>query len=67
IQMDSAQNVKATASSGDINLIVPRGAPFKVQSRSSSGEQNINIATDPAGQSLLDLDASSGDITVNYR
>lgn len=66
IQMASAQPVKAVASSGNIDLTVPRGAPYRVDARTSSGERSVNIATDPAGQTLLDLDASSGDVAIGY-
>jgi hypothetical protein len=66
IQMVTAQAVKAHASSGNIDLTVPRGQPYRVDARTSSGDRSVEIATDPAGQTLLDLDASSGDIKVAY-
>jgi DUF4097 and DUF4098 domain-containing protein YvlB len=65
--MSAITSVKATASSGNIELHVPRGEGYKVGVRTSSGDQHVNIANDPAGKNQLDLEASSGDVTVDYR
>lgn len=67
LTMSATTAVKATASSGNIQLHVPRGENYKVTAHTSSGDQNVNITNDPAARNLLDLDASSGDITVSYR
>jgi hypothetical protein len=66
ITMATAQSVKASASSGSIQLRVPRGGAYRLDLKTSSGEQNVNIDTSANSATVLDLDASSGDITVDY-
>jgi hypothetical protein len=67
IDMASVQNVKATASSGGIQLTVPRGDPYKVTARTSSGDTDCKIPSDPTASHTIDLEASSGDVSVGYR
>jgi hypothetical protein len=66
ITMATAQSVKATASSGSIQLRVPRSGAYRLDIETSSGDQNVNIDTSPSSETVLDLNASSGDITVDY-
>ncbi|MBP2322006.1 hypothetical protein JOF56_002391 [Kibdelosporangium banguiense] len=66
LTMASAQNAKVTASSGNILIRVPRGNAYKLDARTNSGERNVNIDTSPSSASVLQLNASSGDITVDY-
>ncbi|MEV4311670.1 DUF4097 family beta strand repeat-containing protein [Actinocrispum sp. NPDC049592] len=67
LSMSAVRNVKATASSGNIKVQVPRGENYHVSAVTDSGDESVNILNDPAGPNLLDLHASSGDITVDYR
>jgi hypothetical protein len=67
LMMSAITTVKATASSGNIQIHVPRGENYHVATHTSSGDENINITSDPSAKSQLTLDASSGDISVDYR
>jgi hypothetical protein len=67
LMMSAIAAVKASASSGNIQIHVPRGENYQVTAHTSSGDQNINITSDPSARNQLTLDASSGDITVDYR
>jgi DUF4097 and DUF4098 domain-containing protein YvlB len=67
LDLASVQNVKATATSGNIVVKVPRGEPCKVTATTRSGDESVNITSDPAARYALELDASSGDINVDYR
>jgi DUF4097 and DUF4098 domain-containing protein YvlB len=67
LDMAAAQDVKVSLASGNLVLRVPRGDAFTVSARTRSGANQVDVATDPAGKHHLDLDASSGDITVSYR
>ncbi|RSM67588.1 hypothetical protein DMH04_48750 [Kibdelosporangium aridum] len=67
VDMATAQSVKVTASSGRINVTVPRGQTYKADVTTSSGEKLVNVDTSPQSPYVLDLDASSGDIQVDYR
>jgi DUF4097 and DUF4098 domain-containing protein YvlB len=66
LTMSSPQNVKAAVSSGNLQLRVPRNGAYRLDVRTSSGDQNVNIENSSSSSTLLDLDASSGDITVDY-
>ncbi|MET0235621.1 MAG: DUF4097 family beta strand repeat-containing protein [Kibdelosporangium sp.] len=66
VAMAGTQGVKVSASSGSISLQVPRGTAYRVDAETGSGEKTVNIDTSPNSAHLLDLEASSGDITVDY-
>ncbi|WP_236790562.1 DUF4097 family beta strand repeat-containing protein [Amycolatopsis sp. GM8] len=63
VRLAGPQDVSAEATSGDVDLRVPDNH-YRVDARTTSGDRNIEIATDPAGPYVLDLQATSGDITV---
>ncbi|GAB2978211.1 DUF4097 domain-containing protein [Amycolatopsis acidiphila] len=65
IGLASPQDVHADANSGDVTLTVPSDR-YRVQARTNSGDQEIDVATDPAGPHLLDLEANSGDVKVRH-
>jgi hypothetical protein len=67
LDMASVQNVKATASSGNVKITVPRGDPYKVSAKTSSGDETCNIVNDPSAGHTMDVVAHSGDIRVDYR
>ncbi|TCO64834.1 DUF4097 family beta strand repeat-containing protein [Actinocrispum wychmicini] len=66
LTMAASQNVKVTASSGDIRVNVPKGTPYKTSVTTSSGDQRVNVATDPNASTVMELQANSGDVTVDY-
>ncbi|GAA5611368.1 hypothetical protein Spla01_02515 [Streptomyces platensis] len=59
----TAQNVRAKTSNGAIRLRLPKG-PYRVAAETSSGEEHIGIAQDPAARYRLELTTSNGDITA---
>lgn len=64
VNLATPQSVQADANSGDVNVVVPQDR-YRVQVQTSSGEQQIDIPTDPAGTRTLDLRADSGDVTLS--
>jgi len=66
LDMAAAHNVKVVASSGGIRVKVPQGTPYRVNVKTSSGDQQVGIATDPSAATTMDLQASSGDVSVDY-
>ena len=56
-------DVRADAKSGDVTVTVPPDR-YRVQIETDSGDQDVNIASDPAGTHVLDLRANSGDVKV---
>jgi DUF4097 and DUF4098 domain-containing protein YvlB len=62
--MAVAQPVTAEAGSGDVDVVVPGGSD-RVQTHTGSDEPAIQgIVNDPAAKVVLDLHASSGDVSV---
>jgi hypothetical protein len=64
VALAAPQDVQVEANSGDVHVVVPQDR-YRVQAQTESGEQKINISTDPAAPHLLDLHANSGDVTIN--
>ncbi|WP_186382316.1 DUF4097 family beta strand repeat-containing protein [Amycolatopsis rhizosphaerae] len=64
VAMSMAQNVKVDVTSGNVMVTVPRDR-YRVRTGTSSGTQRVDIATDPAGPYELDLNSTSGDVTVS--
>jgi len=65
IRAAKAAGVAAHASSGSIQVTVPRGA-YRVSARSDSGEVDNRVGDDLGAANHLDLDANSGDITIGF-
>jgi hypothetical protein len=63
VKLDVPASVTASASSGNVDVTVPAGA-YQVRVRADSGDRNVGITNDPAAKNVLDLKASSGDVTV---
>lgn len=57
------QDVVAEVNSGNIELTVPRGQ-YRIEGDSGSGNRDIAVASDPAAGPVLQLDSSSGNVTV---
>ncbi len=66
LALDKAAGVRAHASSGNVELTVPQGR-YQVRTRTESGDENVNVTNDPAGQHTLELSTGSGDVTVLTR
>ena len=57
--------VTATTSSGAVTIRVPAGdGPYRVAANSGSGEEDVQVPTDPASPHHIDLSSSSGDLAV---
>ena len=64
LTMATMANVRAAADSGTVRLTVPRAA-YRFEGGAGSGTRSINVPTDPTSPHVLDLQADSGDVTVN--
>jgi hypothetical protein len=58
------QSVTADASSGDIELTVP-DVPYRIEGESDSGDREIRVDQGGEAAHTLQLNASSGDVTVH--
>ncbi|BDZ65511.1 DUF4097 family beta strand repeat-containing protein [Agromyces mangrovi Wang et al. 2018] len=63
IELGTPQDVTARTSNGPIELRVP-GGPYAVETDTSNGRVDVDIATDPNGEFTLDLRTSNGSIDV---
>lgn len=64
--VEQPARIEVEATSGNIELSVPRGEAYRVITDSSSGRIDIDVATDPEAESIIDLRTTSGSITVGY-
>jgi hypothetical protein len=65
IKLTTANSVTAEASSGDLSVIVPAGG-YQIRTDTSSGDANVDgLTNDASSKYVLDLKASSGDVTVS--
>jgi hypothetical protein len=67
LSLGAAHNVNVVVSSGNVQVNVPQGTPYRVNVKTSSGNKDVGIATDPSASTSMDLQATSGDVTVSYR
>lgn len=63
VRLAEPGDVRAALSSGDITLTVPRGS-YHVLGDTSSGDRDIDVRRDPGSAHLLELQTSSGDVSV---
>ncbi|MGH3622249.1 MAG: DUF4097 family beta strand repeat-containing protein [Sciscionella sp.] len=66
LTMAGQRDVRAEVSSGNVTVRVPAGA-YRVNAHASSGDEQVDIPTDPSAAHTLELTASSGDIEVSKR
>ena len=55
--------VKAHVTSGDLEVTVPRDH-YRVSTRSRSGDSSVSVQDEPSATNVLDLETTSGDLTV---
>ncbi|MFK4087694.1 DUF4097 family beta strand repeat-containing protein [Kribbella sp. NPDC020789] len=61
------ESVDAKASSGDVSIVVPSGTEtYKVDSHTSSGDNEPNVRVDPAATRSITVKTSSGDVSIDY-
>jgi hypothetical protein len=58
--------IDASTASGDVDVSVPEGEAYRVEADSGSGDQNLNVKTDPASTRIIRAQTSSGDVSVGY-
>lgn len=63
LRLAQPASVTARASSGDIDLEVPAGA-YRIQQRAESGNFDSDVTSVPGAANVLNLEASSGDISI---
>lgn len=56
-------SIKANAVSGDVTLTVPEGA-YRVVATTGSGDQHIDVPSDPSALNMLEAHTGSGEITI---
>ncbi|TDC45316.1 hypothetical protein E1258_30470 [Micromonospora sp. KC207] len=66
VELAAPASVRAHASSGDVQLVVPAGR-YQVRSDVGSGEADLGVVDDPGASLLLDVAANSGSVTVTAR
>ncbi|MER7460219.1 DUF4097 family beta strand repeat-containing protein [Micromonospora sp. NPDC126480] len=66
IELAEPASVRAHASSGDVELVVPAGS-YQVRSDVGSGDTNVAVPNTPGAPLVLDVSTGSGDLTVTSR
>lgn len=61
---NSLHSLHGTTISGDIQLVMPQGLTAFVSCRTRSGDLHQHVPSDPASDVRVELNSSSGDITV---
>ena len=65
IKLTTANSVTAEANSGDVTVTVPRGS-YQVRTDTGSGDADVHgVTNDASSKNVLDVKASSGDVTVS--
>jgi DUF4097 and DUF4098 domain-containing protein YvlB len=59
-------DVTASTASGDVDIAVPRGGTYYVETDPGSGDQQVDVKTDPDATNRIRANTSSGDVNVNY-
>ncbi|GAB3874028.1 DUF4097 family beta strand repeat-containing protein [Terrabacter terrigena] len=59
--------VDVRAGSGDVSVILPKDARYALSLDSGSGEQDVNVATDPGSASSMQVRTGSGDLELDHR
>jgi DUF4097 and DUF4098 domain-containing protein YvlB len=61
------QSVDAKSSSGDVAIRIPSGdESYKVDTKTSSGDESANVKIDPNATRTIQAKTSSGDVTIEY-
>lgn len=64
VKLSVPASVTAVASSGDVVVTVPQSS-YRVNATAGSGDVNVtDVPDDPTAKNVLDVQASSGDVTV---
>ncbi|WBB74996.1 DUF4097 family beta strand repeat-containing protein [Micromonospora sp. WMMD1128] len=66
IELDQPAPARLHATSGDVDLAVPEGR-YRVRADAKSGDVSLQVTNDPAASLLLDVSATSGNVSVSSR
>ncbi|MGC4889120.1 DUF4097 family beta strand repeat-containing protein [Micromonospora sp. DT227] len=66
VELDQPAPVRLHTTSGDIDLAVPAGR-YRVRADAKSGDTDVRVSNDPGASLLLDVTATSGNVTVSSR
>jgi hypothetical protein len=58
--------VDASTASGDVDVSVPEKDAYRIESDPGSGDQRVNVRTDPAATRIIRAQTASGNVTVGY-
>ncbi len=58
--------VKVSDSSGDVNVVLPRGARYQVNATTDSGNRNVGVLQTTAPDHVITVTDGSGDVSVTY-
>jgi len=58
--------VSADASSGDVDIALPEGEAYRVDTDTSAGDDDTTVRTDPASTRTIHAKTSAGDIEIAY-
>ncbi|MFR9778943.1 DUF4097 family beta strand repeat-containing protein [Micromonospora sp. MS34] len=66
VELDEPASARLRAASGDIELTVPAGR-YRVRAHADSGDTELAVPDDPTASLLLDVAATSGNVTIHHR
>ncbi|MFE9958380.1 DUF4097 domain-containing protein [Micromonospora sp. NPDC005299] len=66
VELDQPAAARLHATSGDVDLTVPEGR-YRVRADAKSGDTDLAVPNDPGSSLLLDVSATSGNVTVHQR
>ncbi|MET8911909.1 DUF4097 family beta strand repeat-containing protein [Micromonospora sp. NPDC004551] len=66
VELDQPAAARLHATSGDVDLTVPQGR-YRVRADAKSGDTNLAVPNDPGATLLLDVTATSGNVTLTSR
>lgn len=66
VELDQPAPARLHATSGNVDLAVPAGR-YRVRADARSGDTDVQVTNDPGASLLLDVSATSGNVTVTGR
>ncbi len=58
--------VRVSDSSGDVNVVLPRGVRYQVNATTDSGNRNVGVLQTTAPDHVITVTDGSGDVSVTY-
>jgi putative adhesin len=56
--------VEATSVSGNVRVVLPDAGPYRVRTATVTGDEDVDVRTDPGAPATIRASTTSGDITV---